>query len=155
MDQKSVRRALVDGGSLGNLLQRKAGRIPMKHLKDLQYFPDYSNRSRFRFARSDHAGHLIELCSLNLAGGAVASFYWMKPRLSLVENQIVRRDVYSPASQQPGGTRRHVFDLKNAVLVSQVSPSPIVSDLAGGGKSKRECSRGVTPVKQADHEVVR
>src|SRR5262249_15241457 len=60
-----------------------------------------------------------------------------------------------PASEQPGGTRRHVFDLKNAVLASQIFPGPIVSDLAGGGKPKRECGRRVTPVKQADHEVVR
>jgi hypothetical protein len=75
MNQKSVRRALVDGGSPGNLLQRKAGWIAVKHLKDLQYLPYYPDRSRFRFARSDHAGHLIELCSLNLAGGLAASFY--------------------------------------------------------------------------------
>src|SRR5215510_11202895 len=60
----------------------------------------------------------------------------------------------SLASQQPGGARRHVFDLKEAMLASQILPGPIVSDLAGGRESKRQSSRRVIPVEQAHREVI-
>src|SRR5437899_4016725 len=103
MREKTICRALVDRGPLGDLLQLQSRRIALKRFKNLQNLHDDPNWGRFRSTCSEHVSPRKYPC------GSI--FYYMKLIFFLLSPSPA---VPLPANEHPGPARRKVLDRRAA-----------------------------------------